>query len=325
MNDQDLTSTQWDTSAPRQLDLVSDALRNDYFYQHRPHEHFNRSLAILRMLTTRADEMRDLAQGLNEAWILGDPAEVKPDDDAGVDVQNVPFVLLQGLTLKFQVIETLLRHFLAHHESPRDPWSHISQLRVPRDFSERVRRLRLMEHEQRTPLVEWVFFGVTEAQRAQVSVEQHEWMQQVIGVDMFFEMCLRCWLEDQGPFLAVKHGYVAMPHELSSVGTQEEVGSESDWSSWLFHHITRGDAPSGWEIQAARSDVPNVVAAEVYFASRLLRQLLDVGRIRNVPSETRTIDVIWWDDELREGVRNGTLDITDGPPPTRPWTVPLDT
>lgn len=324
MNDPEARRPQPRASRSVDLAQVSDALRNDYFYRHKPHEHFNRSLMLLRLLTTRSEIAFGLLQSLDEAWILNDLGLAHGDDTDAGSAPDTAYVITQGLTLKFQAIETLLRHFLAHYDSPSEPWSHISQLKVPRHFSERVRHLRDMGYASRVPLVEQVFFGMTTASKRDLPISQSAWEQQVAGVDTFFEMCLRCWLDDQGPFLAAKHGYVAIPQEAAVPISAAEVADDSPWPEWEFWHITRGDGGMDWEFRAVSSDAPNVVAGEVYFASRLLQQLLDVGRIRNVPSEARTIDVIWWDDDLCERVRNGTLDITDGPPPTREWTVPHD-
>lgn len=322
MSDEDIESQQWGSVTFIGLEQVSAARRNHYFYEHRPYEHFNRSLALLRLLTVKGRETYALVRTLDESWIVDGARVPHGEAISGTDDLDAPHVILQALTLKFQAIETLLRYLLAHYDSPSEPWSHISQLRVPRDFSERVRRLRSMGRAGRLPVVEQVFFGGTETEERKSPWSQTEREQQLVGVDTFLELCLSCWLDDQGPFLAIKHGYVAIPHEVTTRASEEATAQEHAWSSWTFRYITRDGRASDWEFRAVRPGEPNVVACEIFFASRLRQQLLDVGRIRNVPSEARTIEVIWWDDALCERVRNGTLDITDGPPPTRPWTVP---
>ena len=146
------------------------------------------------------------------------------------------YVRIETHHLKHLAIETLLRLFLGHKDSPECPWFEISKEFMPGKFKEVVEtNIANAEPETLQSSVAFVILGHS----GDLTTASEEILNYGANIARFLRLFASDWLEEAKSYNATKHGLTAIPGEANlSVGVAPDRMVEIAYGDRLAHLST---------------------------------------------------------------------------------------
>ena len=197
---------------------------NREFYTAEPSDYFRRRLRSLLLAIAESPALNDvLVKGVTYGGI-----EIRREPDAEPDRNAIEsYGSMESINLLHHAGECMLRLYLAHAEKPPCPWLELSRLRTPREFKERVERLRRNLGEQDTiDALATTFFGSSRPEPLGAPFTAEEWQRKIDGLVVLVAHVSGTLLGDAAMYNATKHGLgvVAGRHGLRlGLGDDEAV------------------------------------------------------------------------------------------------------
>lgn len=186
--------------------------------------------------------------------------------------------------LKHLAIETLLRLFLGHKDSPECPWFEISKEFNFRKFKETVDTL--IVNDWRDTLqsdVAFVFLGHS----GDLTTASEEVLNYSSNLARFLRLFAGDWLQEANSYNATKHGLTAVPGEANlSIRVSPDRMVEIAYGDRLAHLSTKGwsDGRRDWAVTTRWIRKEHAVPS-IYVTIQMLRALWKVARVRYGISE----------------------------------------
>lgn len=186
--------------------------------------------------------------------------------------------------LKHLAIETLLRLFLGHKDSPECPWFEISREFNFRKFKEAVEtNIVNAGRETLQSDVAFVILG----RSGDLTTASEEVLNYSTNIARFLRLFASDWLEEAKSYNATKHGLTAIPGEANlSIGVSPDRMIEIAYGDRLAHLSTEdwSHGRRDWAVTTRWIRKEQAVPS-IYLTIQMLRALWKVARVRYGISE----------------------------------------
>ena len=265
-----------------------DDLNRQFYHEDGPGEFLLMRFHALCVIGGAYEPFKDiLAEGVEFAGSTlsldstDDPDSTEVESDRAFQQH---YLRIETHHLKHLAIETLVRLFLGHKESPECPWFEISKELNFRKFKEAVDTL--IVNAGRETLQSDVAFVIL-GHSGDLTTASEEVLNYSSNLARFLRLFASDWLQEAKSYNATKHGLTAIPGEANlSIGVSPERMYEIAYGDRLAHLSTKGwiDGRRDWAVTTRWIRKEHAVPS-IYLAIQMLRALWKVARVRYGISE----------------------------------------
>ena len=309
-----------------------DDLNQQFYQEDGPGEYIMMRFHALCVIGGAYEPFKDiLAEGVEFAGIT--LSLVGPTDDSAEPAVEADrafqqhYLRIETHHLKHLTIETLLRLFLGHKDSPECPWFEISKEFDFRTFKKTVRAQIVNAGDETLQSdVAFVILGHS----GDLTTASEEILNYSTNIARFLRLFASDWLEEAKSYNATKHGLTAIPGEANlSIGTSPDSMIEIAYGDRLAH-LSAKDWSHGrrdWAVTTRWIRKEQAVLS-IYFTIQMLRALWKVARVRygisedsgplELPSPDFTPEKLWEIEgsSTRELSMNAFTEFRNPPSPT---------
>ena len=265
-----------------------DDLNRQFYHEHGPGEFLLMRFHALCVIGGAYEPFKNiLAEGVEFAGSTlslvstddPDPSEIEAD----LAFQQ-HYLRIETHHLKHLAIETLLRLFLGHKDSPECPWFEISKEFNFRTFKQSVDTL--IVNAGRETLQSDVAFTIL-GHSGDLTTASEEILNYSSNLARFLRLFASDWLAEANSYNATKHGLTAIPGEANfSIGISPDEMIEIAYGDRLAHLSTNGwiDDRRDWAVTTRWIRKEQAVSS-TYITIQMLRSLWSVARVRYGLSE----------------------------------------
>ena len=295
-----------------------DDLNRQFYHEDGPGEFLLMRFHALCVIGGAYEPFKDiLAEGVEFAGstlsLVGstdDPDSTEVESDRAFQQH---YLRIETHHLKHLAIETLLRLFLGHKDSPECPWFEISKEFNFRKFKETVDTLIVKAGQETLQSdVAFVFLGHS----GDLTTASEEVLNYSSNLARFLRLFASEWLQEAKSYNATKHGLTAIPGEANlSIGVSPDRMYEIAYGDRLAHLSTKGwiDGRRDWAVTTRWIRKEHAVPS-IYLTIQMLRALWKVGRVRyGISEDSGTLELPSPDftpDKLREMEDSSTRELS---------------
>ena len=265
-----------------------DDLNRQFYHEDGPGEFLLMRFHALCVIGGAYEPFKDiLAEGVEFAGSTlsldstDDPDSTEVESDRAFQQH---YLRIETHHLKHLAIETLLRLFLGHKDSPECPWFEISKELNFRKFKEAVDTL--IVNAGRETLQSDVAFVIL-GHSGDLTTASEEVLNYSSNLARFLRLFASDWLQEAKSYNATKHGLTAIPGEANlRFGLSSDEMVEIAHGDRLTHLSTKGwiDGRRDWAVTTRWIRKEHAVSS-IYIAIQMLRALWKVARVRYGISE----------------------------------------
>ena len=265
-----------------------DDLNRQFYHEDGPGEFLLMRFHALCVIGGAYEPFKDiLAEGVEFAGSTlsldstDDPDSTEVESDRAFQQH---YLRIETHHLKHLAIETLVRLFLGHKESPECPWFEISKELNFGKFKKAVDTL--IVNAGRETLQSDVAF-VLLGHSADLTTASEEVLNYSSNLARFLRLFASDWLQEAKSYNATKHGLTAIPGEANlSIGVSPDRMYEIAYGDRLAHLSTKGwiDGRRDWAVTTRWIRKEQAVPS-IYITIQMLRALWSVARVRYGLSE----------------------------------------
>ena len=266
-----------------------DDLNRQFYHEHGPGEFLLMRFHTLCVIGGAYEPFKNiLAEGVEFAGstlsLVGstdEPDSTEVESDLAFQQH---YLRIETHHLKHLAIETLLRLFLGHKDSPECPWFEISKEFNFRTFKESVDTL--IVNAGCETLQSDVAFAIL-GHSGDLTTASEEILNHSFNLARFLRLFASDWLAEAKSYNATKHGLTAIPGEANfSIGISPDEMIEIAYGDRLAHLSTKGwiDDRRDWAVTTRWIRKEQAVPS-TYITIQMLRSLWGVARIRYGLSE----------------------------------------
>ena len=266
-----------------------DDLNRQYYEEDGPGEYLMMRFHALCVIGGAYEPFKDiLAEGVKFAGsTLSLVGSTDDPDSPGVEADRAfqqHYLRIETHHLKHLAIETLLRLFLGHTDSPECPWFEISKEFNFGKFKGTVdTHIVNAEPETLQSDVAYAILGHS----GDLTTASEEVLNYSTNIARFLRLFASDWLEEAKSYNATKHGLTAIPGEANlSIGVSPDRMVEIAYGDRLAHLSTKGwiDGKRDWAVTTRWIRKEQAVPS-IYLTIQMLRALWKVARVRYGISE----------------------------------------
>ena len=265
-----------------------DDLNRQFYHEDGPGEFLLMRFHALCVIGGAYEPFKDiLAEGVEFAGSTlsldstDDPDSTEVESDRAFQQH---YLRIETHHLKHLAIETLVRLFLGHKESPECPWFEISKELIFGKFKKAVDTL--IVNAGRETLQSDVAFVIL-GHSGDLTTASEEVLNYSSNLARFLRLFASDWLQEAKSYNATKHGLTAIPGEANlSIGVSPERMYEIAYGDRLAHLSTKGwiDGRRDWAVTTRWIRKEQAVPS-IYITIQMLRALWSVARVRYGLSE----------------------------------------
>ena len=265
-----------------------DDLNRQFYHEHGPGEFLLMRFHALCVIGGAYEPFKNiLAEGVEFAGST--LSLVSTDDPDSTEVESdlafqQHYLRIETHHLKHLAIETLLRLFLGHKDSPECPWFEISKEFNFRTFKQSVDSL--IVNAERETLQSDVAFAIL-GHSGDFTTASEEILNHSSNLARFLRLFASDWLAEAKSYNATKHGLTAIPGKANfSIGISPDEMIEIAYGDRLAHLSTKGwiDDRRDWAVTTRWIRKEQAVPS-TYITIQMLRSLWSVARVRYGLSE----------------------------------------
>ncbi len=261
-----------------------DDLNRQFYHEDGPGEFLLMRFHALCVIGGAYEPFKDiLAEGVEFAGstlsLVGSTDDPDPTEVESDRAFQQHYLRIETHHLKHLAIETLLRLFLGHKDSPECPWFEISKELDFRKFKETVDTL--IVNARREALQSDVAFVIL-GHSGNLTTASEEVLNYSSNLARFLRLFANDWLQEAKSYNATKHGLTAIPGEANlRIGVSPDRMHEIAYGDRLAHLSTKGwiDGRRDWFVTTRWIRKEHAVPS-TYLTIQMLRALWKVARVR---------------------------------------------